>query len=140
MSIGAMMKQELEQEQAATRKLLGRVPRDKFDWQPHEKSMTMQRLASHLAELPGWAHMMVVEDSMDVAPKDGDPYVAPNYGSVEEMLATFDENMSIFRKAADGSGEIESLHGARPGLRGHHQVGGLESLPPAEHAVQAARG
>ncbi|MBW3545531.1 MAG: DinB family protein, partial [Bacteroidetes bacterium] len=43
---------ELEQEAITTRKMLERVPTDKFDWQPHPKSMTIKRLATHIAELP----------------------------------------------------------------------------------------
>ena len=41
---------ELQQEAATTRKLLERVPAEKFDWKPHEKSMTMGALAVHVAE------------------------------------------------------------------------------------------
>ena len=35
-------------------KVIERVPADKFDYKPHEKSMTMGRLACHIAEMPGW--------------------------------------------------------------------------------------
>ena len=41
---------ELDNEAKVTRNCLERVPADKFDWKPHEKSMTMGRLASHCAE------------------------------------------------------------------------------------------
>ncbi len=44
--------QELEMEMVNTRKTLERVP-EKMDWTPHPKSMTMGRLAQHLAEIPG---------------------------------------------------------------------------------------
>jgi hypothetical protein len=43
--------QELEMEMVNTRKTLERVP-EKMDWTPHPKSMTMGRLAQHLAEIP----------------------------------------------------------------------------------------
>ena len=46
--------QELEMEMPNTRKSLERIP-DKFDWSPHKKSMTVGRLAQHLAEIPDWA-------------------------------------------------------------------------------------
>ena len=45
---------EFEQEMAGTRRALERVPFDKADWVPHEKSMTLGRLACHIAEMPGW--------------------------------------------------------------------------------------
>ena len=44
--------EQLEMEAITTRKMLSRVPTDKFDWKPHEKSMAMKNLAVHLAELP----------------------------------------------------------------------------------------
>jgi hypothetical protein len=43
---------ELEQESQTTRKMLERVPTEKFDWRPHKKSMTVKQLATHIAELP----------------------------------------------------------------------------------------
>ena len=44
---------ELQHEAATTRKCLERIPAEKFDWKPHEKSMTFGRLASHIAEMFG---------------------------------------------------------------------------------------
>ena len=43
---------EFDHEMANTRKALARVPEDKFGWKPHEKSMTLGRLATHIAEMP----------------------------------------------------------------------------------------
>ena len=43
---------EFDHEMAVTRKTLERVPEDKPDYKPHEKSMSMSRLAGHVAELP----------------------------------------------------------------------------------------
>ena len=54
MSLQSALLQEYDAEMANTRKTLERVP-EKFDWTPHPKSMTMGRLAQHLAELPDWA-------------------------------------------------------------------------------------
>ncbi len=41
--------QELEQEAHATRRTLARVPEDRLRWRPHEKSMTLGQLATHVA-------------------------------------------------------------------------------------------
>jgi hypothetical protein len=46
---------EFEQEMAATRKVLENVPETKLSWQPHDKSMTLSRLAAHVAEIPGFS-------------------------------------------------------------------------------------
>lgn len=44
---------ELEQEAAATTRLLERVPQDKLAWRPHPRSMTLGQLALHVATIPG---------------------------------------------------------------------------------------
>ena len=45
---------EYTHECASTRKLLEKVPLDKPDWKPHEKSMTLHDLAVHIADVPNW--------------------------------------------------------------------------------------
>ena len=45
---------EFDHEMATTRRLLERVPDAEFAWQPHEKSMTLGRLAAHIANIPYW--------------------------------------------------------------------------------------
>lgn len=46
---------ELKHESSLTRKILERVPMDKKDWKPHEKSMSLGRLAGHVADSIAWA-------------------------------------------------------------------------------------
>ncbi len=60
-----MFLKELEQEANTTRKMLKIVPDDKYDWKPHEKSMTLQRLATHIAELPSWVSMAIKTDELN---------------------------------------------------------------------------
>ncbi|MCC6797242.1 MAG: damage-inducible protein DinB [Candidatus Hydrogenedentes bacterium] len=82
--------QELQQESATTRKVLERVPTENFGWKPHEKSMAMGQLASHLVENLSWAEGTMKEDVwiMDMATYK--PYVAVN---TQELLAKFDEDL-----------------------------------------------
>ncbi|RQP18838.1 DinB family protein [Parapedobacter defluvii] len=56
---------ELESEMAISRKMLALVPEDRFDWAPHPKSMTLKRLATHLAEIPAWFTLAVDQDVLD---------------------------------------------------------------------------
>jgi hypothetical protein len=56
---------ELQHEAGNTRKMLERVPSEKFSWKPHEKSMTIGRLASHIAEIPLWVVRVVAADTFD---------------------------------------------------------------------------
>ncbi len=56
---------ELDREASSTRKMLERVPEGKNEWAPHAKSMTLGRLATHVATLPRWAGFLV-EDAFDL--------------------------------------------------------------------------
>ena len=96
---------ELDHEMANTRKTLERVPDDKLGWQPHDKSMTFARLAGHLANLPQWAEMTLLQDSVDINPPGGSPpQEMPK--SRQEILDKFDANVAKARAAlSDASGE-----------------------------------
>jgi uncharacterized damage-inducible protein DinB len=65
---------ELQLETATTRKCLERIPADKFDYKPHEKSMTMGRLAVHVAEMTGWVIETVNKTELDFATIDYKPF------------------------------------------------------------------
>ncbi|MDQ6813930.1 MAG: DinB family protein, partial [Bacteroidota bacterium] len=58
-------KKQFIEEGATTRKMLARVPDDQFDYKPHEKSMKIKVLATHIADLPGWIHMTFTTDELD---------------------------------------------------------------------------
>ena len=64
MSIAHSMLPEFDHEMANTRKTLERVPDDKFDWKPHDKSFSMGSLASHLSNLPSWANVSLEMESL----------------------------------------------------------------------------
>ena len=98
MTISESLLPEFEQEMAGTRKTLERVPDDKFAWKPHEKSMALGNLVSHLATLPGWATSTVKEDGFDMAPS-GEPIKMPEVKSAQEALAIFDAEISKARAA-----------------------------------------
>lgn len=58
---------EFDREMAITRKHLERVPEEKADWKPHVKSMSLGRLAKHVATLPGYVAFVLKRDALDVA-------------------------------------------------------------------------
>ena len=100
---------EFDQEVVGTRKTLERVPEDKFGWKPHEKSMTMGGLATHLANILTWAGTAVNTDSLDLAP-GGAPMAGPTPAkSRKELLETFDTNVAAARKAIAGAADAHLL-------------------------------
>jgi uncharacterized damage-inducible protein DinB len=93
MTIAAGLVAEFEHESAVTRKMLERVPEEKLSWKPHEKSMTLGRLATHLAELSGWVPTIMDQEVLDLGDSDYKPRVVE---SKEELLEMFDSGVAGF--------------------------------------------
>lgn len=93
MSIAESLMPEIELEAAATRRLLERVPEDQLSWKPHEKSMPLGRLATHLAELPTWGVNAVKLDELDIMPPGAPPFVPTMLDSTSEIVELFDTNL-----------------------------------------------
>lgn len=91
---------EFKHEAATTRRLLERVPADRLDWQPHDRSMTLARLAGHIGELPGWGQRTMEEPEVDLAavPEDQRGAVAE---TVDSLLVDFDRGVAGFLAALD---------------------------------------
>jgi uncharacterized damage-inducible protein DinB len=94
-----MLLTEFDQEMAGTRKTLERVPDDKFDWSPHQKSMTLGNLATHLSNIPTWAVHALTKDSIDIAPVGEAPLRAEPARSRQEVLERFDKAVTDARAA-----------------------------------------
>ena len=87
MSTAQILLAEVLQEAKVTRKLLALVPFEKADFNPHEKSMTLIRLAAHVAEISGWWKECLVQDELDFSKGN----FAPNsYNSTEDILKLHD--------------------------------------------------
>lgn len=82
---------ELKHESSMTRKMLEKVPLEKKDWKPHEKSMTLGRLATHVAEIPHWISRIITIDDFDFAVQGFSSQVA---SSGEELLTIFQEKLN----------------------------------------------
>jgi uncharacterized damage-inducible protein DinB len=109
---------ELDHELATTRKLLERVPYDKGDYQPHPKSMTLWKLATHIVNLLAFKMLFVQNDSRDFldpnAPKPG-----PTPTSLDELLERFDSYSASLRKALKESDDEKLTHSFKM-HRGEH--------------------
>jgi uncharacterized damage-inducible protein DinB len=111
MTLADMLLPEFDQEMKTTRKYLERFPADKADYKPHEKSMTMARLASHVAEMPTWATVTFTADEMDLNPIGGAPHKTPDYRTSAELLASFDKNVAEARAAIAGAADGDHAKG-----------------------------
>jgi uncharacterized damage-inducible protein DinB len=106
---------EFESEAAITRRVLERVPENKGDWKPHEKSMPMGRLAGLVANMPGWIAMMLTQDEFDVA---AGPPLAPIKTNAE-LLAAFDGNVARSKDALKKTNDAHLDTKWRMLARGH---------------------
>jgi len=105
MAIREAMLPEFEQEMATTRKVLERIPADKLDWQPHNKSWPMGDLATHLCNLPEWVGITLKQDSFDLAPPGGEPPRAKPVESHAEILTRFDQAVTAARALLAEAGD-----------------------------------
>lgn len=90
---------EFNTEMSSTRRLLERLPEDKWDWKVHPKSNTIGWNANHLVEIVSWVAPTFSGTSWDVYPPGGERYVSPNLRSVTEILANFDDAVRDARAA-----------------------------------------
>lgn len=107
MSIVEMLLPEFDREMGVTRRLLERVPDDQFAWKPHDKSMTLGRLAEHLAELPMWARVSITDSGIDMASGRPEGYQPP--ATRAAVLAMFDANVAEARTALAGRTDAELM-------------------------------
>ena len=91
---------DLHQELAATRRMLERVPDDKLDFKPHDKSMTLGQLADHLSDLPAFARTMLTTSELDFATRKYEP---KKFTASTERLAMFDQLSGEFAKSIEGA-------------------------------------
>jgi uncharacterized damage-inducible protein DinB len=90
-SIAEIFLREFDGEMETTRRVLERVPSDRLEWTPHPKSMTLKRLAGHVAELATWG-VRIDEPSFEVGTRK-----RIEFDSVGQLLAHFDEAVAASR-------------------------------------------
>ena len=105
MSISEVLFPEFDQEVTNTRNLLQRVPLNKADWKPHEKSMSMGHLSGHIAHLPTMVETIISAEMLDLTPKPGVQYQPYIPKSTDDLLATFDKSVAKARDALAGASE-----------------------------------
>jgi uncharacterized damage-inducible protein DinB len=96
---------EFDHEMGTTRRLLERVPDDHLGWKPHDRSMTLGRLATHLAEIPQWSEQMLDHDEMNLT----GAYQPRQEQSRAAILALFDAATTQARKCLASKSDAELM-------------------------------
>ena len=97
MTIADLLQPEFDEEMATTRRLLERVPEDKWSWKPHAKSFSMGDLASHIVNTIKWTDVTMNQTEFDlgsVSPEEMNQAAKTR----AELLAWHDTNAASARK------------------------------------------
>jgi uncharacterized damage-inducible protein DinB len=89
---------EFDHEIGTTRRLLDRIPDDRLPWKPHDRSMSLGGLATHLASIPQWGTLILNEAYFDLA---ASPPPAAEMASRADIMAGFDRNAGKTRQSID---------------------------------------
>jgi uncharacterized damage-inducible protein DinB len=103
--ISSLLK-EMDKESETTRKMLSRVPDDKYDWKPHEKSMSLKQLTAHVAELPTWVSMVLNTSELDF---EANPYQPVNITSTSQLMDYFEQSLKDGRSCLAQATEEDLL-------------------------------
>ncbi len=99
MPISELLLPEFDAEMKTTRTMLERVPFDKKDFAPHAKSMTLEKLAPHVAELPGFGLTILTTPGLDFG--SGRTFTRPPFEK-DGLLKFFDEGAGKVRATLSG--------------------------------------
>lgn len=94
MTVSETLLPEFDQEMAATRRVLERVPDDNPGWKPHPKSFSIAHLAQLLASMSGWIGQALTSTELDL--HSGGGY---SNQQTRSLLQTFDESVRTSRQA-----------------------------------------
>ncbi|MGH7648772.1 MAG: DinB family protein [Gemmatimonadaceae bacterium] len=124
-SVDALV-QEFDQEAPITRRVLERVPLDKKDWKPHQRSTSLGNLAAWMANAPGWTAGVMHTDGIDVSNWESFPVPA----STSALLSAFDQGCNAARAA------LAKLDDAAAAAAWNFRMGGktLNTMPRAAFA------
>ncbi|GAA4495387.1 DinB family protein [Hymenobacter ginsengisoli] len=111
--------EELDRELAVTRKVIERIPDDKFDFQPHPKSMKLGQLGSHIVNLLKFKQLFVEANQRDFLDQNA-PKPPPSPTTTAELLTRFDQFSEDLRQALRESDDQKLTEGFQ--LRRGEQV------------------
>ncbi|MBF8457930.1 damage-inducible protein DinB [Kaistella sp. G5-32] len=103
----ANLKKEFKDEYETTRKFFEVYPEGKNEYAPHEKSMKMMPLATHVAEIFAWPEIIMKTEKLDFAAGDYKPTIL---NSKAELQQKFEEDYQKAKNTFENTNE-EDLSG-----------------------------
>ncbi|MFZ0822672.1 MAG: DinB family protein [Terriglobales bacterium] len=96
MPIGDLLLVEFDEEMKKTRTMLERVPEDKKDFAPHPRSMPLNKLAPHIAQLASFGLTILTTPELDFSKSSFKPLP---FESAAQLVTAFDEGAAKARAA-----------------------------------------
>ena len=96
MPISDLLLLEFDAEAKTTRTMLERVPEDNKDFTPHPKSMPLNKLAPHVAELAGFGVTVLTTPELDFSKSTRQRV---SFESASQLVRVFDEGAAQVRAA-----------------------------------------
>ncbi|HEX5437342.1 MAG TPA: DinB family protein [Gemmatimonadaceae bacterium] len=127
MSIAESLLPEFDHEMASTRTALERANPDRLGWQPHEKSMSLGELTTHITDLVRFIPSIIHEDEVNLYPPGGEPFETQEPFAYAEMLSRFEANVAEARTALAGATDTQLMQ-AWTLKAGDHDLGTLPKV------------
>lgn len=83
------LQKELKEEYETTKRFLEHYPDGKNDWKPHQKSMSLKQLATHIVEIFAWPQIIVNTEYLDFA---DNAYEQPDLPGKAELQQKLEED------------------------------------------------
>ncbi len=146
MSAIQMLLMELDHEARATRRVLERVPGDRLNYRPHEKSMSLGQLALHVAIVPGAIAQLSRKSPVQVP-----EFKQPSPQTAAELVPALDQSLAQAREVLGGMDDASLERDVAPGGRrprgdvaaGRHHAPRADAeplVPPPRSAVCLSAG
>lgn len=93
---------DVSQELASTRRILERVPEEHWNWRPHEKSMGLGELATHVTNLLFWQVTILRDSAFDLA---AGPQRREAQSGPQALLEEYDRRVGELQDALSATDE-----------------------------------
>lgn len=105
MTLTDLFLSELDREVPRSRRALEQIPSETREWKPHDKSMAFGYLCDMVATMPSWIAMMITQDKLDIAPKDGQQFKPPESHTSQDFVQALDDAARQARTALQGTND-----------------------------------
>ena len=126
-----LLKNELQQEYETTKKFFAVFPDGLNDYAPHEKSMKLMVLATHIAEIFGWPDFMMKTEKLDFAAGD---YQQTFLETKAELQQKFEADYQKSKETLNTINESD-LNGRWTLNNGEHLIADYSKYKAIRHAL-----